>query len=89
MSPKTGKCRAAFKRFFYNKESGDCETFTYGGCDANANNFMDKEACENRCKIPKTLQQPYDDHVIESADKHQQKAAHELEMDNNKDLFSN
>ena len=50
---------------------------------------MDKEACENRCKIPKTLQQPYDDHVIESADKHQQKAAHELEMDNNKDLFSN
>ena len=39
------------------------------------------------------LQQPYDDHVIESADKHQQKAAHEgkkLEMDNSnsKDLFS-
>ena len=37
------------------------------------------------CTKPIQLQQPYDDHVIESADKHQQKAAHEgkkLEMDN-------
>ena len=45
------------------------------------------------CTKPIQLQQPYDDHVIESADKHQQKAAHEgkkLEMDNSnsKDLFS-
>ena len=35
------------------------------------------------------LQQAYDDHVIESADKHQQKAAHEgkkLEMDNNNNI---
>ena len=37
------------------KESGDCESFEYGGCDANANNFEDKETCENRCKIPKAL----------------------------------
>ena len=36
-------------------ESGDCESFVYGGCDANANNFEDKETCENRCKIPKAL----------------------------------
>ena len=43
------------------------------------------------CTKPIQQQQPYDDHVIESADKHQQKAAHEgkkLEMDNSKDLFS-
>ena len=55
LSPETGTCRGSFERFFYNKESGDCESFEYGGCDANANNFEDKETCENRCKIPKAL----------------------------------
>jgi len=60
LSPETGTCRGSFERFFYNKESGDCESFEYGGCDANANNFEDKETCENRCKIPKALPKAQD-----------------------------
>ena len=55
LSPETGTCRGSFERYFYNNQSGECESFLYGGCDANANNFEDKETCENRCKIPKAL----------------------------------
>ena len=51
LSRKIGPCRASSKRFFYNKESGECESFLYGGCEANANNFKKKETCETRCKI--------------------------------------
>ena len=51
LSRKIGPCRASSKRFFYNKESGECESFLYGGCEANANNFKKKETCETRCKL--------------------------------------
>lgn len=52
MRPETGTCRGSFERFYFNRQSGECESFEYGGCDANANNFEDKETCENRCKEP-------------------------------------
>ncbi len=47
---ETGRCRARFPRWFYNKDSGMCETFTYGGCGGNKNNFPTQQDCENRCK---------------------------------------
>uniref|UniRef100_A0A673C5K2 BPTI/Kunitz inhibitor domain-containing protein n=1 Tax=Sphaeramia orbicularis TaxID=375764 RepID=A0A673C5K2_9TELE len=40
---KVGSCRAAFPRFFYNVTDQTCRRFTYGGCDANSNNFETKE----------------------------------------------
>lgn len=43
-------CRALFKKFYYNKEAKECQEFTYGGCEGNANRFDTKEACEERCK---------------------------------------
>ena len=45
-----GPCRGAFPRFFYSKESGECENFLYGGCSGNENNFKFKEECERQCK---------------------------------------
>ena len=51
LSRKNGPCRAGVGRFFYNKESGQCESFGWGGCEANANNFKKKETCETRCTI--------------------------------------
>ena len=45
-----GPCRGAFNRFYYNKESGECESFCYGGCQGNGNNFESKEECERQCK---------------------------------------
>ncbi|XP_035221981.1 tissue factor pathway inhibitor-like [Stegodyphus dumicola] len=47
---ETGPCKAAFRRFYYNKQTGECEPFIYGGCQGNSNNFLDKEDCEAVCK---------------------------------------
>lgn len=38
-------------RYAYNKESGHCETFTYGGCRGNRNNFLTENDCLNSCNI--------------------------------------
>jgi len=45
-----GGCRAAFPRFFFNKDSNTCEEFLYGGCKGNENRFNTKESCEQFCK---------------------------------------
>ena len=47
---ETGPCRASIRRYFYNKDTEECEQFTYGGCRGNENNFETKEACEETCK---------------------------------------
>ncbi|KXJ09881.1 Kunitz-type protease inhibitor AXPI-I [Exaiptasia diaphana] len=44
-----GPCRAAIPRYYYNSQSGKCETFTYGGCDGNKNNFATMEKCKAAC----------------------------------------
>ena len=49
LSPDTGPCRAAFTRYFYNPTSEQCETFTYGGCEGNDNNFESLWECELEC----------------------------------------
>lgn len=46
----TGPCRASIPRYFFNKQSKNCEMFTYGGCRGNGNNFETKENCEHLCK---------------------------------------
>lgn len=49
---EVGPCRAALERYFFNKESGKCEVFVFGGCSGNANNFASIEACEKQCLSP-------------------------------------
>lgn len=44
-----GRCRARFNRFYYNSETNECTEFTYGGCEANGNNFLSIELCEKKC----------------------------------------
>ncbi|XP_014672850.1 PREDICTED: uncharacterized protein LOC106813254 isoform X3 [Priapulus caudatus] len=53
---RTGRCRARIPRFYYNSETGTCESFIYGGCNANANNFETVDACEAKCMGEKTAQ---------------------------------
>merc|ERR1712027_5058 len=44
-----GRCRARFDRFYYNPKTGDCEPFTYGGCEGNGNNFQTIQLCRQQC----------------------------------------
>lgn len=46
---QVGPCKAAYKRYYYNAESGACERFTYGGCQGNSNNFKSMWACQKAC----------------------------------------
>lgn len=47
--PHTGPCRASFSRWYYNPMDRKCARFTYGGCDANGNNFEEEPKCEESC----------------------------------------
>jgi len=44
-----GPCEAAFPRFSYNAATGECESFTYGGCGGNENNFESIDECLSEC----------------------------------------
>lgn len=47
--PVVGPCRAAFKRWYYNAKTGSCESFIYGGCKGNANNYRNESDCVTAC----------------------------------------
>ena len=36
-------------RYFFDWNAGVCREFVYGGCEGNANNFDDVDACERTC----------------------------------------
>lgn len=46
---QTGPCRASIQRWFYNKETGNCQTFIFGGCRGNKNNYPDEDSCKSAC----------------------------------------
>lgn len=45
----TGPCKALFPRYFFNKKTGKCSRFIYGGCRSNGNNFRTRKQCELKC----------------------------------------
>ncbi|CAJ0946498.1 unnamed protein product, partial [Mesorhabditis belari] len=49
MPPDAGICKNYVPRWFFNAQTGQCEQFSYGSCDGNANNFLDRSTCEIRC----------------------------------------
>jgi hypothetical protein len=46
---KVGPCRAAIVRYFWNTSTGTCDRFSWGGCQANGNNFATRAACRRKC----------------------------------------
>ena len=44
-----GTCTGSTTRYYYDRQSGQCERFTYSGCGGNNNNFITKRACESQC----------------------------------------
>ncbi|XP_070686059.1 kunitz-type protease inhibitor 2 [Pempheris klunzingeri] len=49
--PQVGPCRAAFQRWFYSRETGGCQSFIYGGCRGNQNNYNSQESCMAACTV--------------------------------------
>ncbi|XP_076154891.1 WAP, Kazal, immunoglobulin, Kunitz and NTR domain-containing protein 2 [Alosa pseudoharengus] len=48
-----GPCKAYEPRWAYSAALQQCQSFIYGGCGGNDNNFKTKEACEDACPFPK------------------------------------
>ncbi len=49
LEPESGDCLAAFQRWYFNEDTNRCETFTWGGCGGNANNFESENLCSDAC----------------------------------------
>ena len=45
-----GDCKAAFPKYYFDSTSGQCKSFTYGGCGGNGNNFNTRGECEQQCQ---------------------------------------
>nr|XP_019610146.1 PREDICTED: protein AMBP isoform X2 [Rhinolophus sinicus] len=45
-----GPCLGMVKKYFYNGTSMACETFQYGGCLGNGNNFNSEKECLQTCR---------------------------------------
>ncbi len=52
LSPDPGPCDGVCPRFFYNASAWECESFVYGCCGGNANNFLTHEECHAACRAP-------------------------------------
>ena len=48
LEPETGPCKAAFTRYYYDKEEKTCKTFIWGGCNGVVP-FETLEACQQKC----------------------------------------
>ncbi|XP_029492221.1 tissue factor pathway inhibitor-like isoform X1 [Oncorhynchus nerka] len=46
-----GPCKVLKERFYFEIDTGHCESFEFGGCRGNANNFETLEACEGMCLV--------------------------------------
>ncbi|UYV74474.1 SPINT3 [Cordylochernes scorpioides] len=57
---KTGLCQAYFPRYFYDKNSGTCRKFVYGGCQSNGNNFETEQECLQTCQAMAAVLQKID-----------------------------
>uniref|UniRef100_A0A7M4FT84 BPTI/Kunitz inhibitor domain-containing protein n=1 Tax=Crocodylus porosus TaxID=8502 RepID=A0A7M4FT84_CROPO len=46
-----GPCKAILVRYYFNIQNRKCETFEYGGCKGNENNFLTLEECKEKCVV--------------------------------------
>ena len=49
LPPETGPCKGYFPRWYFDKATGECKKFVYGGCSGNENRFMTQEDCDKAC----------------------------------------
>ncbi|CAM4663608.1 unnamed protein product [Leuciscus chuanchicus] len=56
--PDSGPCFGMMERFYYNSSIMTCQTFTYGGCKGNQNNFVTKKECLESCRTEAACRLP-------------------------------
>ncbi|XDV37954.1 hypothetical protein PO909_007471 [Leuciscus waleckii] len=56
--PDSGPCFGLMERFYYNSSIMTCQTFTYGGCKGNQNNFVTKKECLESCRTEAACRLP-------------------------------
>ncbi|KAM4697574.1 WAP, Kazal, immunoglobulin, Kunitz and NTR domain-containing protein 1 [Rhinophrynus dorsalis] len=56
LPPVKGPCKVPEWRWAYSPLMRQCFSFIYGGCQGNQNNFESRQACEDRCPLPRTKQ---------------------------------
>lgn len=58
LAPSRGPCRGFSPRYYYNETAGQCQTFNYGGCQGNSNNFKTSEECAKTCMAANIKPEP-------------------------------
>ncbi|XP_053551164.1 WAP, Kazal, immunoglobulin, Kunitz and NTR domain-containing protein 1 [Bombina bombina] len=56
LPPVRGPCKVPEWRWAYSTLMRQCFSFIYGGCQGNQNNFETRQACEERCPLPRAKQ---------------------------------
>lgn len=85
-----GLCDAAFLRYYFNKDTGICEQFNWGGCGGNDNNFISLEECEAACtcQIDFVDDQLYTQQMLRSKSASQTLTSYSKLIDNSSVLYS-
>ncbi|XP_077561734.1 papilin-like isoform X10 [Haemaphysalis longicornis] len=52
LEPSEGFCRGKHTVFYYDKDARSCQNFTFTGCGANENHFLNRQECVDRCEVP-------------------------------------
>ncbi|KAG8519728.1 WAP four-disulfide core domain protein 8, partial [Galemys pyrenaicus] len=47
----SGNCKKSELRWYFDAENQLCKSFTYGGCQGNANNFLNRRDCKRACML--------------------------------------
>lgn len=45
-----GSCGGSMTRWYWNKNTKQCQSFTYGGCQGTKNNYQSLKECNHQCK---------------------------------------
>ncbi|XP_042653245.1 kunitz-type protease inhibitor 2 [Tyto alba] len=61
-----GRCRASMPRWWFNATGGSCQSFVFGGCEGNGNNFPTERECRESCARRAAPQKP--EHRAEPTD---------------------
>ncbi|XP_046900737.1 protein AMBP-like isoform X2 [Hypomesus transpacificus] len=58
LQPDGGPCFGLLQRYFYNSTSMSCQSFGYGGCAGNQNNFLSERECLQSCRTEASCRLP-------------------------------